>query len=380
MNHQTYDSGRGHNGAIDTSLSQALLPVYDVISREITQRKHETFQELISKQSIEWSKLLEYTHYDLSSLANAIASSSPQVFKEHVNWVAALFATNGIPLGVLKKNIEIMGDVLRAVLPGEHQAQVVRYLTAGVSEIEHPPTPRPTHIDPSSPHATLAEKYLASLLAAERDKASRLVLDSFNKGVGIRDIYLQVLQPVQYEIGRLWHLGEISVAQEHFASSVTQLIMAQLYPFISPRGREKGKGVVVAVCVSGELHEIGIRMVADFFEMEGWFSHFLGANMPTHDIVQALETHKADLLAVSASMSSNVLKAKNIITAVRSSRARGTRVMVGGYVFNSVPGLWRRVGADYYAESAESALRLSRDILMKRSRDGVSEEIPKAQW
>ena len=224
------------------------------------------------------------------------------------------------------------------------------------------PMPQSTYIDLSSPHGNLAAEYLAALLSSDHDKPSQLILDSFRNGVSIRDIYLHVLQPVQYEIGRLWHTGAISVAHEHFASSVTQLVMAQLYPFICVTAQEKVKGIIVAVCVSGELHEIGIRMVADFFEMEGWSTHFLGANMSTNDIVEMLHTHKADLLALSASMSSNVVKAKQVITAVRSSQAHNTKVMVGGHAFNSVPDLWKQVDADYYAENAESALRLARHM------------------
>jgi len=339
------------------AVGQALLPLYDALSQAITQRKQEAFQELITEHGVEWGKLLEYTHYDLSSLANALASSSPAVFKDYVEWVAALFEKNSIPHEILKKNIAILEDVLKAFLPGEHQALISRYLAAGVAAIGQQRTVQPAHIDPSSALGTLAEQYLAALLAADRDKASQLILDSYRSGVSIRDIYLQVLQPVQYELGRLWHMRKISVAQEHFASSATQLVMAQLYPFICLQDREEAKGVMVAVCVSGELHEIGIRMVADFFEMEGWVTHFLGANMPVNDIVETLSTHQADLLAVSVSMSSNVTKAKKLITAVRSSPAQGTKVMVGGYVFNRVPGLWKGVGADCYAEHAESALR-----------------------
>ena len=224
------------------------------------------------------------------------------------------------------------------------------------------PMPQSTYIDLSSPHGNLAAEYLAALLSSDHDKPSQLILDSFRNGVNIQEIYLQVLQPVQYEIGRLWHTGAISVAHEHFASSVTQLVMAQLYPFICVTAQEKVKGIIVAVCVSGELHEIGIRMVADFFEMEGWSTHFLGANMSTNDIVEMLHTHKADLLALSASMSSNVVKAKQVITAVRSSQAHNTKVMVGGHAFNSVPDLWKQVDADYFAENAESALRLARHM------------------
>ena len=362
MNTKMSNARNGDTVGNGTAVSQALLPVYDELAREITERKHEAFQELITEHGIEWGKLLEYTHYDLSILANALASSSPEVFKEYVSWAAVLFESNSIPLDLLKKNIEILEEVLRSFLPGEHQALLSTYLEAGLSEIgKHSPF-HPTHVDLSSPHGSLAEKYLSALLSVDRHRASQLILDSFRDGVSIRDIYLQVLQPVQYEIGRLWHIREISVAQEHFASSVTQLVMAQLYPFISVKRQEKAKGSIVAVCVSGELHEIGIRMVADFFEMEGWSTHFLGANMPLNDIVETLHTHKAGLLAVSASMSSNVLKAKKLITAVRSSPSHSIKVMVGGYAFNSVPDLWKDVGADYYAENAESALRIVRHM------------------
>ena len=45
---------------------------------------------------------------------------------------------------------------------------------------------------------------------------------------------------------------------------------------------------MVATCIGGELHEIGIRMVADFFEMEGWDTYYLGANTPADAVVAEL--------------------------------------------------------------------------------------------
>jgi methanogenic corrinoid protein MtbC1 len=100
-------------------------------------------------------------------------------------------------------------------------------------------------------------------------------------------------------------------------------------------------------------------MVADFFEMEGWNTYFLGANLPARDIVETLLTHKVDVLAISASMPSNVVKTETLISKVRSSKARDTKILVGGYAFNSAPSLHDRVGADYYAESAHAALTIA---------------------
>jgi len=356
----------GNSESTTTTVSEALLAEYDALAKEITDRKQKAFQELLNQHDLEWSKLLEYTHYDLSSLVNALTSSSPEVFIDYMGWAAALFKSNNIPFDLLKKNIEIIDEVLKSYLPRQHQAFLSAYLEKAISEIDKYSSPQQTHIDLSSPHGKLAENYLAALVSANREKAIQLILDSYRNGVSIQDIYLHVLQPVQYEIGVLWQLNKISVAHEHYASSVTQLVMSQLYSSICLEGNIKPKGMVVAVCASGELHEIGIRMVADFFEMEGWKTHFLGANMPVNDLVQTLLAQKPDMLAISASMSSNVVKTRKVIKAVRSSQAQDIKIIVGGYLFNRVPELWKQVGADYYAEDAEKALRIANHILQQK--------------
>jgi len=58
-------------------------------------------------------------------------------------------------------------------------------------------------------------------------------------------------------------MNEVSVAQEHYCTAATQLIMSQLYPHIF--AGEKTERTLIATCVAGDLHEIGIRMVSDLF-------------------------------------------------------------------------------------------------------------------
>ena len=118
----------------------------------------------------------------------------------------------------------------------------------------------------------LAVSYLNTLLAGDSHLANQLILDAVRHGFGVKDIYLHVFQPCQQEIGRLWQMNRISVAQEHFCTVVTQTIMSQLYPYIF--ATEKNGRRLVATSVSGELHEIGMRMVADFLEMEGWTTYY----------------------------------------------------------------------------------------------------------
>jgi methanogenic corrinoid protein MtbC1 len=227
------------------------------------------------------------------------------------------------------------------------------------------PEPSP-FLQPDAPLAGLAREYLDALHRGDRAAAMRMVTDAVQGGTFVRDVYLYVFQPVLYEVGRLWQLNRISVAQEHYFTAATQQAMSMLYPYIfrnEPRGH-----VVVAACVGPELHEVGIRMVADFFEMEGWDSHYLGANLPPDEMVTAIARHRPHVAALSATMSWHV---DDVVRCIRALRRRddlqGVRILVGGHGFRYTPDLWRSVGADGYAEDAERAVRVATELVGGRA-------------
>jgi methanogenic corrinoid protein MtbC1 len=212
------------------------------------------------------------------------------------------------------------------------------------------------------PHSALARAYIEALLTGRRREASRLVLEAAGAGVSVRDIYLHVFQRSQREIGRLWQLNLLSVAQEHYCTAATQLVMSQLYPRVFS-GERKGR-TLVAACVAGDLHEVGLRMVADFFEMEGWDAFYVGANAPSRCVVEAVAERGADVLAVSATLTSNVREVRGLVGAVRASaECGGVKVIAGGYPFNVEPALWREVGADATASDAGEAVEAARALL-----------------
>jgi MerR family transcriptional regulator, light-induced transcriptional regulator len=202
----------------------------------------------------------------------------------------------------------------------------------------------------------LATHYLGLLLRKDADTAITLLLNAVEDGLSLKELYLQVLQPAQYELGRLWQIGQISVAEEHYCTAATQQVMSRLYPrlFATPKN---GK-VLVAACITGELHEIGMRMVADLFELDGWDSHFFSASTPYNQILQALVDNRADLLALSATMATNVKDLQKLMAKVHAAKLPiQIKIIVGGYPFNADPKLWRKIGADGTARGAEEAVR-----------------------
>jgi len=233
--------------------------------------------------------------------------------------------------------------------------------------MDHPQDPIIAHQhDPVSgearPWTELAGQYLDALLRGERHVASQIILQAVEDGVSVKDIYLHVFQPTQREIGHLWQTNQVSVAQEHYCTAATQLIMSQLYPYIF--NTDKIGRRLVATCASEELHEIGMRMVADFFEMAGWDTYYVGANTPASSILQTLRERQADVLGISSTMHYHVNMVKALIDQVRASDlGRCVKILVGGYPFNRHPDLWRKVGADGYGQDAQEAVALANRLL-----------------
>ena len=235
-------------------------------------------------------------------------------------------------------------------------------LPAGVSLPNHPPA---TFLPDDAPLTGLAREYLEALLHGERRQATQMILQSADAGTPIKDLYLNVFQPVQREIGRLWQLNRITVGQEHYCTAATQLVISRLYPRIF--AGEKNGSTLVMSCVAGELHELGARMVADFFEMEGWETVFLGADTPIDGVLSAVQESAADVLGVSVTIPTNLDAARALIRSVREMDPPApARIMIGGNAVNTVPELWRQMAADATASDAQCAVENANRLVGRR--------------
>lgn len=202
------------------------------------------------------------------------------------------------------------------------------------------------------------------MLSREQKQARDLIMDAVAQGQNIKEIYLNVFQPVMYEIGRLWQTGKISVGQEHYCTNATQVTMSMLYPQMF-KGVSGGKRMLAA-CVQGELHELGLRMVTDFFEMEGWNTDYLGANTPIDSIIREVEEKSADVLAIGVTMYFHLEKAQKMIEAVRRATGAGNvKILLGGYTMKIDKTLCQTLGADGSAENARDAIALAGKLTTK---------------
>ncbi len=301
----------------------------------------------------------------LAELQRALSWNEPALFVDCVGWAKAVLLPRGVPASALEAHLERMAAAVGRGLPEDAGQQASRAVMAGLRAMPDLPAAQPAFLQPGAPVSPLALLYFRALLRGDRRLASRLVVAAVESGVPIREIYLHVFQPAQYEIGRMWQLNQIGIAEEHFCTAATQLIMSQLYQYVF--SSERIGLTVVVVCVGGDLHELGARMVADFFEMDGWDSYYTGANTPFSGVIQAVAARRADVLAISATIPHHVQEVKRLIDQVRTHPGCvGVKIIVGGLPFTRNPELWRMVGADGTGANADSAIAAANSLVGRR--------------
>lgn len=342
-----------------------LRSVAETIAQSAVARDYERRPALLAKYGERGRAMyLQDTRFCLSYLADATSFGRPSIFKNYLGWVRKVLAARGVAPEELIESLKCVRELLIETLSGESPAMVCEVFDAGIAGCAGAASAH--QAEQPLPADGLAKRYLDFLLRGERQAALALVQDAIRSGTGIGELWLRVFQDSQYEVGRLWQANQISVAQEHYCTAATQLIMSRLYSHVLS-GPRSGR-VLVTACAPEEIHELGMRMVADFFEMEGWDTYHLGANLPTAALVGYVAQRQPELLGLSATMTFHLEGVAGMVRALRASpETRGVRIMVGGYAFNREPDLWRDIGADGHARDAEGAL-----IAAERVPAGVS--------
>ena len=307
-------------------------------------------------------KSIQDAAFHLSFLVASLAAENAALFVDYAGWVKVVLARRGILSEDLAFHLHCMTAALRKHLSAEYSGVASEFIDAALRQLPELPEDVESFMEDGLPLAALSSQYLQALLRGDRHAASELILHAADGGTPVKDIYLHVFQRTQGEVGRLWQTNRITVAKEHYCSAATQLIMSLLYPRIF--SSEKQAGTLVATCISDNLHEISARMVADFFEMEGWDTYYLGANTPDLGILAELREHQPDVLAISASILYQVKAVQALIARIRATPdLAALKIIVGGHPFNIDPDLWKKIDSDGSAPDAQQAIVLASSLL-----------------
>jgi methanogenic corrinoid protein MtbC1 len=171
---------------------------------------------------------------------------------------------------------------------------------------------------------------LARLMAGDVAGSRQVVLGADDHGMPIARVLGAVIQPVMVEVGTRWHAGTLLVSQEKECSEVMRDLIAELTLRHLPN--QPSGPTVVAACVEGELHELGLRMVCSLLRTYGYEVHYLGASVAARFLVEQVRQHGPDAVLLSAKLSINLSAVQEAVQAVLAEVHGDARpvIMVGG--------------------------------------------------
>jgi len=198
--------------------------------------------------------------------------------------------------------------------------------------------------------ANMRDQYLQQQLRGDRRAALQFIEAALQEGASVDEVRCRIVQDAQREIGRLWQEDQITIAQEHMATAISQLALAHLFQRSEFRQRVNRK--ILVACVPGEHHEFPARLLADSLEVHGYDVRFLGADVPLDSLIDSIATENPDVVALSMTMLFHLPALREAVVVVRGLKNPRMLIAIGGSLFESTPALAADLGADLIATDA----------------------------
>lgn len=286
-----------------------------------------------------------------------------QPMVDYLSWLDSVLVARSIPSEHLAQSLDWLGDFFAAQMPAASGAVVVRALTAarnGFLQAGGAPVVLP--VQTPWPQA---QDFEAALLRGDQRAALDVMNRAMDDGHSLVDVEMHIIQSALYHIGEKWQANQISVAQEHMATAIVQMVMP-MGLMRSPPPAPIGKSVLLA-CVEGNQHAVGLLMVSDAFSLAGWQVQYLGADVPTRALVAQVAASQPDLVGLSVSFPQQLRTAKAVIGQL--TEAMGSQrpaVMIGGLAVNRFGRLADVLGADASSLDAQAAVACADQVLATR--------------
>ena len=201
----------------------------------------------------------------------------------------------------------------------------------------------------------MVSEALATFNAGEAER----VVEEALAVAGVEAVCQEVLQPVLHDIGERWARGEVGISAEHYASHFVLRKVGTLFNLSRP---EEGRGPLVAACLEGEMHEVGLLLTSLFLSRRGYSVVYLGSNLPLDDLLETVRRVDPAMVLMSTSTdlgARRLAKASRILARAEQCTRRGVHrlhIGFGGGIYVTHPDLRDDVAGIYLGSSAAASV------------------------
>jgi len=206
-------------------------------------------------------------------------------------------------------------------------------------------------------------KINASIVDGDPDATVALTKQALEAGLEPMAIVDEGLVPGMNIVGDKFQCGEYFLPHLIIAANGMQQALKVLEPELKARNQTvEVRGTLVIGSVAGDIHEIGKSLVGTIFAANGFQVYDLGVDVPTETFVAKVQETGANLLGLSALLTTTMTVQREIIEALEEAGIRDqVKVLIGGA---PVSREWSdTIGADGYAEDAMGAVALAKQLL-----------------
>jgi len=269
------------------------------------------------------------------------------------------------PLETANRIVATVRETVRRKLAGELiKPEPTRVISAVAKPIE---AREVAPLDFSVEQIAALEAVQDRLIGFDGSGLEQAVRAGLDAGLSPMDIVTHGMAAAMAEVGRLYEEGEYFLPQLVMAGATMEVGMAVLRPLLKGRERGGSKGTIVFGTVEGDMHDIGKNIVKTLLEAAGFAVHDLGVNQPAANFIRKARETNADIVAMSALLTTTMQNMANVIEALEEAGLRGkVRVMVGGAPISRE--FANQIGAEGYAPDAVKAVREAERLMALRYR------------
>jgi len=207
----------------------------------------------------------------------------------------------------------------------------------------------------------LFKEMAQSILDGEEEIAAELAQKALDNGIDALQAITEGYMPGVNEVGDSFACGQAFLPELVMAGEAMKAAIAVLEPAMKAAGTERQiLGKVVLATVEGDIHEIGKSLVGTMLTSSGFEVYDLGVDVSTADILAKAEEVSADIVGLSALLTTTMVKQKEVIDEI-TRRGMKVKVMVGGA---PVTREWvHKIEADGYSEDAIGAVNVAKELM-----------------
>lgn len=202
-----------------------------------------------------------------------------------------------------------------------------------------------------------------SIIDGESEEAADLAQQAINLGIDPLDAINNGFVVGVDHVGNSFSCGDAFLPELVMAGEAMKAAVNVLEPEMSKQGTErKMLGTVVIGTIEGDIHDIGKTLVATMLSAAGFKVFDLGVDVPVMTLVERARAEKADIIGVSALLTTTMVRQHDVVEALEDMGLRSTiKVMVGGA---PVTREWvEEIGADGFSEDAVGAVAVAKELL-----------------